>query len=484
MVKTNLPVILLRGVVLLPYSEMRLEINNDIDREIFKLAEEHHDNKVLIVPLANPLDESFNIDDLVKTAVVGQIKLKMELHNGVTRAVIVGLNRVSVQNYSNYENNSNILQALIGQTTQFAITPKDEIILMRKLLKEFEEYIDSRHDLSNSIISEISDIKSIAKATDIIATYVSVPYVRKMEYLKTVNPYTRLLMLLEDIKKEKQIVELEQKIDTEVKKQLDDSQKEFILREKLRIIKEELGEVNVKDDDIDEIRNNIEEGNYPPKVKNRLYQELKKYEMLSVNSPEISTTRNYIDWLLKLPWNKETKDNNDLTKTREVLDETHYGLDKVKTRIVEFLAVRQMKADLNSPIICLVGPPGVGKTSLGRSIADSMRRNFVKISVGGVNDEAEIIGHRRAYVGANPGRIISGMKKAGSSNPVFLIDEIDKMTRDFKGDPASALLEVLDPEQNQYFYDNYIEEEYDLSKVLFVLTANYLHNIPEPLRDR
>ena len=315
MVKTNLPVILLRGVVLLPYSEMRLEINNDIDREIFKLAEEHHDNKVLIVPLANPLDESFNIDDLVKTAVVGQIKLKMELHNGVTRAVIVGLNRVSVQNYSNYENNSNILQALIGQTTQFAITPKDEIILMRKLLKEFEEYIDSRHDLSNSIISEISDIKSIAKATDIIATYVSVPYVRKMEYLKTVNPYTRLLMLLEDIKKEKQIVELEQKIDTEVKKQLDDSQKEFILREKLRIIKEELGEVNVKDDDIDEIRNNIEEGNYPPKVKNRLYQELKKYEMLSVNSPEISTTRNYIDWLLNLPWNKETKDNNDLTKS-------------------------------------------------------------------------------------------------------------------------------------------------------------------------
>lgn len=484
MVKTNLPVILLRGVVLLPYSEIRLEVNNDIDKEIFRLAEEHHDSHILIVPLANPLDESFDVNELAKTAVMGKINIKMELHNGVTRAVIAGLNRVTVHSYTNYDENPKILKALVGNTTQFAITPKDETALMRKLLKEFEEYIDSHHNLSNSIFTEVTEIKSIAKATDIISTYVPVTYERKMEYLKTVNPYTRLLMLLEDIKKERQIVELEQKIDTEVKKQLDESQKEFILREKLRVIKEELGEINIKDDDIDEIRIKIEEGAYPLKVKDRLHQELKKYELLSVNSPEVNTIRNYIDWLLNLPWDKYTNDNNDLIKTRKVLDASHYGLDKVKERIIEFLAVKQMKKELKSPIICLVGPPGVGKTSLARSIANSMQRNFVKISVGGVNDEVEIIGHRRAYIGANPGRIISGMKKAGSSNPIFLIDEIDKMTKDYKGDPASALLEVLDQEQNKYFYDNYIEEEYDLSQVLFILTANYMYNIPEPLRDR
>lgn len=484
MVKTTLPVILLRGVVLLPYSEIRLEVNNDVDKEIFKLAEEHHDGHILIVPLTNPLDESFNVKDLSKIAVMGKINLKMELGNGITRAVIGGLNRVTVYNYTNYDDNSKILQASVGNTTQFAITPKDEQALMRKLLKEFEDYIDSHHDLSNSALSEVMEITSIAKATDIICNYVTVSYERKLEYLKTVNPYTRLLMLLEDIKKERQIVELEQKIDTEVKKQLDDSQREFILREKLRVIKEELGEANVKDDDIDNLRIQIEEGSYPSEIKDRLYQELKKYEMLSPNSPEISTTRNYIDWLLNLPWTTYTVDNDDLTKTRKVLDESHYGLDKVKERIVEFLAVRQVKNEMKAPVICLVGPPGVGKTSLAKSIANSMNRNFVKISVGGVNDEAEIIGHRRAYIGANPGRIISGMKKANSINPVFLIDEIDKMTKDYKGDPASALLEVLDPEQNKYFYDNYIEEEYDLSQVLFILTANYLYDIPEALRDR
>ncbi|MDD2202887.1 MAG: endopeptidase La [Bacilli bacterium] len=484
MVKTSLPVILLRGVVLLPYSEIRLEVNNDIDREIFKLAEENHNNNILIVPLTNPLDESLNISELPKIAVIGKINLKMELQNGLTRAVITGLNRVSVYNYSIYDDNAKILKADIGSTTQFAITPKDEAALTSKLIKEFEIFIENHHEISNGILSEVMEIKNIAKATDVISAYVPTTYERKIEYLKTVNPYTRLLMLLEDIKKERQINELEQRIDTEVKKQLDDSQKEYILREKLRVIKAELGEVNVKDDDIEDIRKKISAGEYPVKIKERLHQELKKYELLSSNSPEISLVRNYIDWLLNLPWKKYTVDNVNMVKTREVLDASHYGLDKIKDRIIEFLAVRQMKKDLKAPVICLVGPPGVGKTSLAKSIAESMGRKFVKISVGGVSDEAEIRGHRRAYVGANPGRIISGMKKAGSSNPIFLIDEIDKMGKDYKGDPASALLEVLDQEQNHMFYDNYIEEEYDLSQVLFVLTANYSNNIPEPLRDR
>ncbi|MFA5409952.1 MAG: LON peptidase substrate-binding domain-containing protein, partial [Bacilli bacterium] len=266
MVKTTLPVILLRGLVLLPHSEIRLEVNNENDKAILKLAEENHEGHILIVPLTNPLDESFNVNELAKIAVMGKINLKMDLNNGITRAVIAGLNRVTVYNYANYNDNNKILKASIGNTTQFVITPKDEAILLHKLIKEFEDYIDIRHDLSDSILSEIIEIKRIAKATDVIANYISLTYERKLEYLKTINPYTRLLMLLEDIKKEQQLVQLEQQIDFKVKKQLDETQKEFILREKLRIIKEELGETNIKDDDIVEIREAITNGQYSLKV--------------------------------------------------------------------------------------------------------------------------------------------------------------------------------------------------------------------------
>lgn len=484
MMKANLPVILLRGIVLLPHSEIKLEINNEFDKKLIDLAEKNHDSYVLIVSPTNPLEEDINVEMLPKIGVMGKITLKMEINNGITRVVIEGLRRLNIHEYHPYEGINEILEASVTHTTKFAITPKDETVLLRKLLKELESYIDSVSYMSNSIVGELQEVKSIAKATDLVAIYLPLSFERKLDFLKTINPYTRVLMLLEDIKKEQEIANIENKIDTEVKNQLDKSQRDYILREKMRIIREELGDTNIKEEDVERLRREVDTANIPTKIKEKLHLELKKYEMMPNNSPEITMVRGYIEYLLALPWQVYTNDNKDLNKTRKVLDNSHYGLEKVKERIVEYLAVKQMNKSSKSPIICLVGPPGVGKTSLARSIAASMNRKFVKTSVGGVNDEAEIIGHRRAYIGSGPGRIISSIKKAGTSNPVFLIDEIDKMTSNVKGDPASSLLEVLDPEQNKFFYDNYIEEEYDLSKVMFILTANYLYDIPEALRDR
>lgn len=482
MLKTNLSVILLRGIVLLPHCELRIEINNDTERKIIENAEKYNDGMVLIVSPINPLEEVVNIKDLLSIATIGRIKLKMELQNDITRVVIDGVNRVNVVEYVSIENHT--FEANIEPTTRFVINEKDEIALIRKLVSEVEGLITKVPYMSNSILNEIMGEKSIAKITDLVANYLPLAFERKLEYLKTVNPYNRIIMLIEDIKTEEEIIGIDEKIENELKKQLEDSQKEFILREKIRIIKEELGDISVKDSDVEEIRTKIEKLNCDKKIKDKLYNELKKYEMMNANSPEMGVVRNYIDWLLELPWNEFSTEELDLNKARKTLDSSHYGLEKVKTRIIEFLAVKQVTNNMKSPIICLIGPPGTGKTTLAMSIAKAINRNFVKISVGGINDEAEIIGHRRTYVGANPGRIISTMKKAKTSNPVFLIDEIDKMTKNYKGDPASAMLEILDREQNKCFVDNYIEEEYDLSNVMFILTANNIYDIPEALRDR
>jgi len=338
--------------------------------------------------------------------------------------------------------------------------------------------------MSNSVLAQITEVNSISKISDIVANYLPIEFERRLEYLNTVNPYKRVIMLFEDIKTEEEILELDKKIEYKLKESLDKSQKDYILKEKIRIIKEELGEVDSKEKDINELKEKINKLKCPSKVTDKLNEELRKYSIINPNSPEIGIVRNYIELMLSLPWEVISKENKDLTLARKRLDSTHYGLDKVKDRIIEFLAVKQLSNNLKTPIICLVGPPGVGKTSLAKSIAKSIDRSFVKISVGGVNDESEIVGHRRTYIGSSPGKIITALKRIKTSNPVFLIDEIDKMTKDIKGDPASSLLEVLDPEQNKYFVDSYIEEEFDLSKVMFILTANYLYQIPEALRDR
>ncbi len=483
MVKTNLPVIILKGAVILPYCEFRLDLNNPIDKHILELSEKNHDSHLLIVSPSNPLEESIEIPDLPKLGVVVKVTMKMAIGKNI-RIIVQGLNRVNVLSYEDYKNETNILSASITSTTQFAMSPMDETALIRKIQKRVEAYINKVPNASNSILSEISNVNSISKVSDITANYLPIDFERRLEYLNTINPYKRVIMLFEDIKTEEEIMELDKKIDVKLKKVLDDSQKEFILREKIKLIREELGDVNSKENDALMLKEKVDKLDCKDSIKNKIYNEIKKYELMNSNSPEVGVVRNYIDLMLSLPWNNKDKENDDLKVAREILDRTHYGLKKIKDRIIEYLAVKKLSNNETSPIICLVGPPGVGKTTLAKSIAEATNRKFVKISVGGVSDEAMIMGHRRTYIGSNPGKIITAIKKAKVNNPVFLIDEVDKMTRDLKGDPASALLEVIDKEQNKTFVDSYVEEEFDLSNVMFILTANYIENIPIELRDR
>lgn len=483
MIKTNLPVILLRGLILLPNNEIRLEFDNDLSKNIIDVSELFHDNMLLVVSSLNPLEEIPEEKDLPKMGVVAKITNKIELPNGKTRVIIKGINRAYVNEYLNLKRSNEVLESIVTNIEDKEIDSKMEKIMINKIKRELEVYIKKVSYISNSILSIIPNISSLSKLTDIIVPNILIDNKRLLDYLNETDSMVRGEMILEDIYSEKESYEIEKEIDLKVKKNMDDTQKDYLLREKLKVIKEELGEVSSKDDEIEKIKNKISKLNNN-KIVDKLNNELKRYESLNQTSPEVGVIKNYIDWLLDLPWNNYTEDNNNLEEVLEVLNKNHFGLERVKNRIIEYLAVKINSHNVESPIICLVGPPGVGKTSLARSIAQSINRKFVKISVGGVDDEAEIKGHRRTYLGAMPGKIIQGMKKCGVNNPVFLIDEIDKMSNNIKGDPASALLEVLDPEQNKYFVDNFIEEEYDLSNVMFLATANSLDTIPEPLKDR
>ena len=484
MEKTNLPIILLRGIIVLPYAELKIDLIDELDTKIIELASKNHDGYVLLVSPNNFLEEKIEINKLPKLGVVGKITKKTTLPNGCIRVTIEGKRRAVINNYVSYEGYDDVFAGVISSPTRYAMDLSDEEALVRKLKTELENYINLVPYSSNSILAVIDEIKTVSKLADVVANYMPTSFERKYEILNTVNPHTRVMMDLEDIQKELDVYEIEKRLDTKLKKEMDKSQKEYILREKIRLIKEELGDISSKDDEIEELRGKIKKLKCPKNITKKLERELKKYESTPQASPEIGIIRNYIDVLINLPWNTYTKDNTDLKKVKEVLDKSHYGLSEIKERIIEYLAVKERSVSNKAPIICLVGPPGVGKTSLAKSVAEAMNRKFVKISVGGVNDPAEIIGHRRTYMGANPGRIINALKKCGSNNPVFLIDEVDKMTKDIKGDPASSLLEVLDPEQNDKFYDNYVEEAYDLSKIMFILTANYIAQIPDELKDR
>lgn len=484
MIKTNLPVILLRGLILLPNNEIRLEFDNDLSKNIVDVAEMFHDNMLLVVNSMNPLEESLREEDMPSIGVVSKIIHKIELPNGNTRVVIRGINRANINEFLNLNRTSEVLESIVTNIVDKNIDEKQEKIMIHKIYRELETYVRRVPYISNSILSLIVNINDLSKLTDVIAPNLPVDNNRLVEYLNELDLVKRGEMILADIYHEQEIFDIEKNIDLKVKKDIDESQKEYFIREKIKLMKEEIGDTSFKEDEIEDLANKIKNLKAPKKLKDRLYTELKRYEGLNSSSPEIGIIRNYIDWVLGLPWGIYTKDCSDLKLVKDRLDESHFGLEKVKSRIIEFLAVKIANKDLKSPIICLVGPPGVGKTSLAKSIANSINRNFVKMSVGGVHDESEIRGHRRTYLGAMPGRIIISMKKAKSNNPVFLIDEIDKMSQDFRGDPASALLEVLDPEQNKFFSDNYIEEEYDLSDVMFIVTANNIENIPSPLRDR
>ncbi len=484
MIKTELPVIILRGIILLPNNDIRLEFDNDISKNIIDVAELFHDSKVLIISKEDPLEESVDLKELPKIGVVARISHKMELPNGKTRLVISGLKRANVVELLNNDKNEDILEAIIEEIVPEEIDAYQEQALIKKLQRELEYYTKTIPYASNSIISIVKNMTSLDKMTDVIVPYLNIESDRVLTYLYELNPVERLTYILEDIYDETEMYQIEKEIDSRVKREMDDTQRKYILKEKLKEIKKQLGDTSVKENEINKINKKLETLNLNDKIKTRIDEELNRFETLNETSPEVNIVRNYIEWLLNIPWNVYTKDNDDLNDIANKLDKTHSGLKEVKDRIIEYIAVRKKSNNLKTPILCLVGPPGVGKTSFVSSIASAIDRNFVKISVGGMNDEAEIIGHRRTYLGANPGRIIQSLKKAKSMNPVFLIDEIDKMTKDQKGDPASTLLEVLDPEQNEFFSDNYIEEEVDLSKIMFITTANNIEDIPEPLRDR
>lgn len=481
MTKTSLPVLLIRNMVLFPWSEIRLEFDSDNDKRVISLAESFYENNIVIVNPKDLLEIDPDISELPKIGVLATIKMKIDMPNGKTRIILSGINRVYVHAYTK---DDNIFEAMVSDTEEDELDIKEELAYSRALNKHIEVYVKEVPYMSNSVLGQIAGITSISRLTDIIALFLPTTFERKKEYIEEVSSTSRVKMILDDINRDIEVMKLEEEIEREVTKKMDESQKEYVLREKIKAIKEELGDINDKDTDIDLLKDKIRKLNCPKKVREKLEYEISRYEMCSSLSPEVGIIRNYIDWLINLPWDNFTKDETNLMKVKKYLDSTHSGLDKAKERIIEYLAVKQKTNNLKSPILCFVGPPGVGKTTLAKSIAKSIGRETTKISVGGINDEAEIVGHRRTYLGANPGLIIQGMKKAGTTNPVFIIDEIDKMTKDIKGDPASSLLEVLDPEQNNKFIDLFIEEEFDLSNVMFITTANYIEQIPNELRDR
>lgn len=481
MTQTNLPILYLRDVVLLPFNDIRLEFSSDIDKKILNIAESNYDGYVLLINLNDPLEEEPDYNTLPDIGILGKIKSKIDLPNGITRVVMTGIDRVEIVSINN---NNDFLSAFVISTKEYDYNEVEASALRRVLYRKLDEYIDISPYMSNTVIGRITEVKNISKLSDIIVSELPLEYNEVLKYVSITNPMNRIREITLDLSKEIETVRLENEIEDNLKVKLEEEQKEYMLREKIKLIKEELGEVDLKEADIDKIRNKMNSLDLPESIIKRLNEEIDRYSLTSSASPEVTTIRTYIDWLLCLPWNKLSKDNTDVKKITEVLNNSHFGLESVKKRIIEYIAVKKKTNTSNSPIICLVGPPGVGKTSLASSIAKALNKDFVKVSLGGINDEAEILGHRRTYVGASPGKIIQQMKKANTSNPVFLIDEVDKLTKDYKGDPASALLEILDKEQNDKFCDNYIEEEFDLSNVMFILTANNIGGIPAPLLDR
>lgn len=474
----KLLVMIINDMVIFPNNEVRIEYDNNYDKQMVDIVDKIEDNLMLIV---NPInDDNIDVTSFPKYGILGRLKLKMNVPNGKTRIVIEGLDRVEISSYEEFGNyfkaNYNLIE--FGEDTE------EERAYFKILVKSLENYISKVQYMGNAILSQLSSSDNLSELCDLIVSFLPLDYSSKKKYITTIDSISRAKYLIEDMSRDMKVAELEQQIEAEVEKELNDSQKEYFLREKIKLMQKEIGEGNNKDSEVQKFRKKVSKLKCNSKIKEKIKREIDRYDNLNSNSPELGMIREYIDWMVNLPWNTYTKDTRDLESVKDILDSSHYALEDVKDRVLEYLAVKQNTNNLRSPILCLVGPPGVGKTSLALSIAKSLNRKTAKISVGGINDEAEIVGHRRTYIGANPGRIIQGIRKAGTANPVFIIDEIDKMTKDIKGDPASALLEVLDPEQNNKFFDHYIEEDFDLSKVMFIATANYIEQIPYELRDR
>jgi ATP-dependent Lon protease len=476
----RIPAVCTRGIVVFPGQDVMIEVGRTKSINAVNEASASYDSMVWIVCQNDIMVDDPKEENLYRVGTLSKIKI-VRRKEGFMRVTFTGMQRAKL---ISLENGNDLMMATVKVMQDVPGNQMEETALVKKIIGEFEKVGNLTSSFPADVINQLTSGVSAVTLTDQFAQYFPLETPVKQKLLETVDVNDRMLQIIAELRRQQSFSQIEASINDKVKEQIDDGQKEYYLREKLKAIKEELGDGGSPMDDTDQMRETVEKNPYPQHVKDKALEEIQRYEMLPQGSGEASVERSYLDWLLKVPWWQETKDNEDLKKVRAILDEDHYGLDKVKDRIMEYLAVKEMTGTLNSPIICLVGPPGVGKTSLAKSIARALDRKFVKMSLGGVRDEAEIRGHRRTYLGSLPGRVIQGMKKAAVINPVFLIDEIDKMGADYKGDPSDALLEVLDPEQNAFFSDHYLEEPYDLSKVLFIATANYLENIPAPLQDR
>ncbi|OMF23066.1 endopeptidase La [Paenibacillus sp. FSL H8-0548] len=476
----RLPLLPLRGLLVYPSMVLHLDVGRDKSVRALERAMVE-DHMILLCSQSEVNIEEPTEEDIYKVGTIAKVRQMLKLPNGTIRVLVEGVSRAEILSYLP---NDEFYEVSVKELPEQETDAPEVDALMRSVLSQFEHYISLSKKVTPETYAAVSDIDEPGRLADVITSHLSLKIKDKQDILETVEVGERLERLLDILNNEREVLELERKINQRVKKQMEKTQKEYYLREQMKAIQKELGEKEGRAGEVEELRAQLAEAGVPELVKEKLEKEIDRLEKMPSTSAEGGVIRNYIDWLLSLPWNKTTNDDLSLSKAEAILNDDHYGLEKPKERVLEYLAVQQLVKQLKGPILCLVGPPGVGKTSLARSIAKSLGRKFVRISLGGVRDEAEIRGHRRTYVGAMPGRIIQGMKTAGSLNPVFLLDEIDKMAQDFRGDPASALLEVLDPEQNNTFSDHFVEVPFDLSNVMFVTTANAMHNIPRPLLDR
>ncbi len=476
----SLPVLPLRDIVVFPHMIVPLFVGRD--KSIRALEESMAaDKNILLVAQKDAQIDDPEPDEIHSVGTYSTILQMLRLPDGTVKVLVEGQKRVRLAQFSIMEDHI----AATYEEIDFPIPISAELeAMMRSIIDRLERYAKLNKKVPQEILATVSTINEPGKFADTVAAHLIIKLGDKQEILETIDVTQRLETILQILESEIEILQIERKIRSRVKRQMERTQKEYYLNEQMRAIQKELGEKDEAKAEIQELEEKIEKAGMPEDVNEKVTKELRRLKMMAPMAAEATVVRNYIDWLISVPWSTYTEDKKDILEAEKILDEDHYGLKKVKERILEYLAVHQLVGQLKGPILCFVGPPGVGKTSLAKSIARAIGRNFVRLSLGGVRDEAEIRGHRRTYIGALPGRILQSMKRAESMNPVFLLDEVDKMSMDFRGDPSSALLEVLDPEQNGAFSDHYLEVDYDLSKVMFITTANSLEPIPAPLRDR
>lgn len=476
------PLLPLRGLLVYP----SMVLHFDVGRPKSVLALEDAMVADHLIVLASQEDGQIDepdIADLYQVGTLARVKQMMKLPNGTIRVLVEGVSRAEISEFNQSEGYLKVDVTLYNEPEEVQLTAEMQA-MMRSVSQQFEQYVKLSRKLDQETYAAVIDIDHPGRFADMVASHLPLKVREKQDILEAFEIHFRLERLLQILSDEREVLELERKIHQRVRKQMEKTQKEYYLREQMKAIQRELGDKEGRTAEIEELRAKLEERPLPTEVHERMDKEILRLERIPASSAEGTVARTYIDWVLSLPWTASAKAIVDLDRSERILDEEHYGLEKVKERILEFIAVQKLVDRQAGPIICLAGPPGVGKTSLAKSIAKSLKRPFVRASLGGVRDDAEIRGHRRTYIGAMPGRILQGMKQADVRNPVFLLDEIDKMASDFRGDPSAAMLEVLDPEQNGTFSDHYIEIPYDLSDVMFITTANNLYQIPAPLRDR